>query len=1065
MTEQQSSGAPVPLLDSQRRSADPIVVRTLLGLCLAIFSLALASFGAMTQAAVETSRTIRVVVDNALAPYCFQSDEGDLQGILIDQWRAWEKKTGIKVEIHSMDWGEAVRRMRAGEFDVIDSIVETPERQSYFDFTRSYAPVDVPIFFRNDISGITDLESLRGFPVGVKAGDQHVDRLKAAGVTTLIPFQNNEAIVAAAKEHKINVFVVDAPSAIYLLNKAGVDDEFRRSVPIFRDDLRRAVRKGDAAMLRTVSEGFAAIDPAVLQQINEKWIGRTINQYGRYLTYAGYVAAAAILLIAGLIGWNRTLTKRILQRTAALSESELRLRQIAENIREVFWMTSPAIDEVLYVSPSYEGIWGRSLDSLYLRPESIFDAIHDEDREHVVGIIKAQREQGFDVEYRIVRPEGSIRWIRNRGFPVKDESGRVYRIAGVAEDITEHKQAEKESLQIAQRMQALSEKNEDHLRLVIDTIPTMVWSLLPDGTVDFVNRRWLEYTGLSRQEALEHPDSIVHPEDLSRIAEKWRAEMAAEEHSEDELRLRSADGEYRWFLVRIASLRNEQGNIVRWYGTNTDIEDRKRTADALRDSEQRFRRLVELMPVAVYVCDASGMIQIYNNRAVELWGREPNLGDAAELYCGSLRLCLPDGTFVPHEKSRMADVLRTGIPARDVEVLMERPDGSCIIVLVNIVPLKNNDGDLIGAINCFQDITEREQVDEALRQNEFELAEAQRVAHIGSWTLDIATNSVRWSEELYRIFDIAKSEFANTYETFMSRILPEDVARVRQVNSEARSSGNPFELEYRITTRAGGEKHIREIGYARKSDSGAVLAMFGTAQDVTERKRAENALRDSALQLQALSRGLVELQESERKELASELHDRIGQNLTALGINLEILRSQATGDDFDLFRPRLQDSAALVESTADAIENLMSELRPPMLDDYGLLPALDWYAKQFTQRTGIGIAVRGGETTERALPAAETALFRIAQEALNNVAKHARATHVDIVLEQSATACTISIEDNGAGFDSTSYSRDRPMSGLGMVTMRERTQAVGGEFAVQTVTGRGTRVVVRVPRQ
>src|SRR5882724_7963549 len=251
----------------------------------------------VAQAAVETPRTIRVVMDNAYAPYLFQSDEGKLQGILIDQWQAWEKKTGIKAEIHAMDWGEALRRMRAGEFDVIDCIVETAERRDYFDFTPAYATIEASIFFRKEISGITDLASLKGFPIGVKAGDQHIDKLKANGVTTVIPFHNNDAIIEAAKQHKINVFVVDAPSAVYLLNKLGVESEFRHTAPLFRDELRRAVRKGDLALLRTVSEGFAAIEPRELTQIHEKWFGRTINRFGRYLTYAGYAAGVAVLFI------------------------------------------------------------------------------------------------------------------------------------------------------------------------------------------------------------------------------------------------------------------------------------------------------------------------------------------------------------------------------------------------------------------------------------------------------------------------------------------------------------------------------------------------------------------------------------------------------------------------------------------------------------------------------------------------------------------------------------------------------------------------------------------------
>jgi signal transduction histidine kinase len=272
-------------------------------------------------------------MDNSYAPYVFQSDEGKPQGILVDQWRAWEKQTGIKVEIHAMDWGEALRRMLAGEFDVIDCIVETAERREYFDFTPGYATIEASIFFRRDISGIADLESLRGFPVGVKAGDQHIDRLKDNGVTTVILFHNNAEIIEAARQHKINVFVVDAPSALYLLNKKGIEGDFRHSAPIFRDKLRRAVLKGHPALLHTVSEGFAAIAPGELKRIDERWFGSAINRYGRYLTYAGYAAAAALLLVTVLVGWNRTLQKRILQRTAALAATGEQLRALTARLQ------------------------------------------------------------------------------------------------------------------------------------------------------------------------------------------------------------------------------------------------------------------------------------------------------------------------------------------------------------------------------------------------------------------------------------------------------------------------------------------------------------------------------------------------------------------------------------------------------------------------------------------------------------------------------------------------------------------------------------------------------------
>jgi signal transduction histidine kinase len=236
------------------------------------------------------------------------------------------------------------------------------------------------------------------------------------------------------------------------------------------------------------------------------------------------------------------------------------------------------------------------------------------------------------------------------------------------------------------------------------------------------------------------------------------------------------------------------------------------------------------------------------------------------------------------------------------------------------------------------------------------------------------------------------------------------------------------------------------------------------ANEITrELRESEAELRASTEQLQAMSRRLVDLQEFERRRFSRELHDRVGQNLTALGINLDILKTQLPGNGNDAFRSRLDDAAALLDATTSSIENVMSELRPPMLDDYGLLPALQWYADEFSARTGIQVSVEGDEQMKRPGQASEIALFRIAQEALNNVAKHARASRVRITLGHSDGRLVMALKDDGKGLDATLAPGSKRRPGLGMVTMRERTQAVGGEFEIGPAPGRGTQVVVRVP--
>jgi signal transduction histidine kinase len=222
-------------------------------------------------------------------------------------------------------------------------------------------------------------------------------------------------------------------------------------------------------------------------------------------------------------------------------------------------------------------------------------------------------------------------------------------------------------------------------------------------------------------------------------------------------------------------------------------------------------------------------------------------------------------------------------------------------------------------------------------------------------------------------------------------------------------------------------------------------------------------LRAAAQRSQCLTRRLVEVQENERKQLARELHDRVGQNLTALSIDLDILGNHMVLGEHASARERINDAALLLESTASAIEDVMTELRPPMLDDYGLRAALQWYAQQFVTRTKITVTVEGDESTCRLAPQSEIALFRIAQEALNNVAKHANAKNVAMTLTRTAHHVELSIQDDGHGSVRETSGTPLRRSGLGMVSMRERCEAIRGTFTFRAVPGTGACVTVKVP--
>jgi len=245
-----------------------------------------------------------------------------------------------------------------------------------------------------------------------------------------------------------------------------------------------------------------------------------------------------------------------------------------------------------------------------------------------------------------------------------------------------------------------------------------------------------------------------------------------------------------------------------------------------------------------------------------------------------------------------------------------------------------------------------------------------------------------------------------------------------------------------------------------------VLYFMGSARAraVTLAQGMTLDLRRSTEQLQALSKRLVDMQELERREISRELHDRVGQNLTAMSFSVSILRSQLPHTVEQAVHTRLDDLDRLVATTTKTIESVMIDMRPPMLDDYGLLAALQWYCSEFSARFDIQVSIEGDNQVVRMSPEKEIGLFRVVQEALNNVAKHAHATLVKVLLEQSDSEVSISIIDNGIGYAASASARAQTRRSLGMVTMRERIQSLGGTFEV----GRpryavGAKITVRVP--
>src|SRR6202047_3347365 len=305
------------------------------------------------------------------------------------------------------------------------------------------------------------------------------------------------------------------------------------------------------------------------------------------------------------------------------------------------------------------------------------------------------------------------------------------------------------------------------IRLVVDTSPTLAWSAGPDGSADFFNQRWLDYTGLSAKQALGWGWEVaIHPDDLPRMLETFREALNSVRPFDAEGRFRRFDGEFRWFLFRASPLCDESGKVVKWYGANTDIEDRKRAEDALRSHEKNFPLLVDTIPGFVVTTKPAGEIELLNRRVLEYFDKTPEelanwrTGDAIH----------PDD--LPLTIAALTRSTQTG-ESYEVEHRLRRADGEYRWFHTRGLALRDKEGRIVRWYYLPIDVDDRRRAEEALRKSEALLHEAQRLARTGSWSWDVLSGKVVSSPENARIYGFQPNEDSAAPELYFQRIHPD----------------------------------------------------------------------------------------------------------------------------------------------------------------------------------------------------------------------------------------------------------------------------------------------------
>jgi two-component system, NarL family, sensor histidine kinase UhpB len=536
----------------------------------------------------------------------------------------------------------------------------------------------------------------------------------------------------------------------------------------------------------------------------------------------------------------------------------------------------------------------------------------------------------------------------------------------------------------------------------------------------------------------------VHPEDRAEVEEvAINATRGDSPGYSVEYRFRRRDGSWAWVASRCAIERDAGGNAVRAVGALIDIS-------KLKEAEALVRQVLDSLPVGVALLDSAGDIVLHNPASGRIWG--------GMIVAGSERWEKSKGywhtTGQPIEPTEWAShhALDEGRTIRDELIDIETFDGRRKTIENYAAPIRDNAGTVTGAVIVNQDVTERVRAEEGLRKLERLLVDAEKLGQTGSWEQDLIGGQIVNSEANLRLFFGEDSSKGARLEDYMEAVHPDDRSLVQIRRGQLLDDVGSGDIEYRVVWPDGSVHWIFGRATVVRDAAGTAIRVYGTNADITARKRAEEELARRAQQQEALSRKLIEAQEAERRAVARELHDDFGQVLTALKLNLQ----RRDRDDAE--------SIALVDGAIARMRELAQDLRPPLLDEFGLEASLGWYVEREAKRAGLAFHLSLAALTARPPAAVETTCFRVAQEALTNVIRHARARVVTVELGQSAGELRLVVRDDGRGFD-VAAARKRAIHGgsQGLLSMQERVALAGGELAIDSRERHGTTIRARLP--
>jgi len=539
------------------------------------------------RAAFSPPARLVVVTDDAYPPYLFRSDAGKLQGIILDKWELWSRRTGIPVSVQGMEWTKAQQSVRNGAADVVDAMARTQAREELYEFSAPYADVEARVFFNPSVTGINDVASMRGFTIGAKDGSACAAWLEERGIRTLRLYLSSDAVVEAARIREVPMFCMDLSAAQYFIFKLNLTDEFRQTEPLYVAQFHWAVAKGRTELRDFIQQGFDRIGAAELRDIENRWIGTPVRPplETRYFYYFAAAAAAVLAAAALLVAWNRSLSLRVEAKTAELRAALDSVRMHEQRFGQLFRLspdatvvTSVAEGRIIEANDAFLHLTGRTRGDVIGRTTGELGFWRDPE-ERAARLGPALKREGVHQYERTIRtPAGVEKDVLVRATRVEMQGEPV--LLALVQDITEQRLAVR-----------LLEESERRLAKIIEASPEAITiSSVKDGTFMAVNPAGERLSGYTSGEMIGRTSTELEfwtgPEDRQRLmADLLRSEVVQGR----EMRLRRKDGEVRDILASAALIEITGRKLILFQGI--DITERKNAEKALREHEELLREL------------------------------------------------------------------------------------------------------------------------------------------------------------------------------------------------------------------------------------------------------------------------------------------------------------------------------------------------------------------------------------------------------------------------------------------------------------------------------------------